>query len=163
MSARNEVLFVCTGNYYRSRFAEAVFNHHAELRGLAARAVSRGLETFRIVEALHGALSPLTVTALAVRAIDRRHTGPSPTQLVAEDFAAAARIVALDEREHRPMIAQAFPEQLARVTFWSVPDLPYCTPVDALARIEGNVLALLAQLASPASPASNDGPGSGVP
>ncbi len=23
------VLFVCTGNYYRSRFAEGLFNHHA--------------------------------------------------------------------------------------------------------------------------------------
>jgi len=36
------VLFLCTGNYYRSRHAEAVFNHHAERLGLGWRAVSRG-------------------------------------------------------------------------------------------------------------------------
>ena len=27
------VLFLCTGNYYRSRFAEELFNHHAERAG----------------------------------------------------------------------------------------------------------------------------------
>ena len=39
----NLLLFICTGNYYRSRFAEAVFNHHAKQRGLPWRAFSRGL------------------------------------------------------------------------------------------------------------------------
>jgi protein-tyrosine-phosphatase len=30
----NTVLFLCTGNYYRSRFAEELFNHHADRAGL---------------------------------------------------------------------------------------------------------------------------------
>jgi hypothetical protein len=38
-----KVLFLCTGNYYRSRFAEELFNHHAEHAGLAWIAESRGL------------------------------------------------------------------------------------------------------------------------
>ena len=37
------ILFLCTGNYYRSRFAEIFFNWHAEQRVLAWRAESRGL------------------------------------------------------------------------------------------------------------------------
>ena len=37
------VLFLCTGNYYRSRFAEAVFNSVAARMGLSWRASSRGL------------------------------------------------------------------------------------------------------------------------
>lgn len=37
------ILFLCTGNYYRSRHAEAVFNHHAAAVGLGWRATSRGL------------------------------------------------------------------------------------------------------------------------
>ena len=34
---------MCSGNYYRSRFAEIYFNWHAEHRGLPWRAESRGL------------------------------------------------------------------------------------------------------------------------
>ncbi len=36
-------LFVCTGNFYRSRHAEALFNWHAARMGHPARAFSRGL------------------------------------------------------------------------------------------------------------------------
>src|SRR5277367_4722244 len=57
------ILFICTGNYYRSRFAEELFNHLARQRELDWRADSRGL-------ALHlgvfnvGPISPATAIAL---------------------------------------------------------------------------------------------------
>src|SRR5256885_17038856 len=37
------VLFLCTGNYYRSRFAEILFNSVAGKMGLPWQAASRGL------------------------------------------------------------------------------------------------------------------------
>ncbi len=37
------VLFLCTGNYYRSRYAEILFNAKAEIMELEWKAVSRGL------------------------------------------------------------------------------------------------------------------------
>ena len=40
------VLFLCTGNYYRSRFAEILFNWHATQQELNWRADSRGLALF---------------------------------------------------------------------------------------------------------------------
>ena len=45
MKQRHEktVLFLCTGNYYRSRFAEILFNSVAGKMGLQWRASSRGL------------------------------------------------------------------------------------------------------------------------
>jgi protein-tyrosine phosphatase len=45
MAQRSEktVLFLCTGNYYRSRFAEVLFNSVADRMGLPWRASSRGL------------------------------------------------------------------------------------------------------------------------
>jgi protein-tyrosine phosphatase len=38
------VLFLCTGNYYRSRFAELLFNHLAAAKAAPWRAESRGLD-----------------------------------------------------------------------------------------------------------------------
>ena len=37
------VLFLCTGNYYRSRFAEILFNSVAGRMGLPWKAMSKGL------------------------------------------------------------------------------------------------------------------------
>src|SRR6185312_8984112 len=42
MTKRPRVLFLCTGNYYRSRYAEELFNHFAKIEGLDWRAFSRG-------------------------------------------------------------------------------------------------------------------------
>ena len=61
------ILFICTGNYYRSRFAEAFFNHHAEVRGLCWRAISRGLAIERVIEI--NKLSRFTFTAMLQRGI----------------------------------------------------------------------------------------------
>ena len=41
-NAVKTVLFLCTGNYYRSRFAEELFNHEAGRAGLYWTAQSRG-------------------------------------------------------------------------------------------------------------------------
>jgi len=37
-----KILFLCTGNYYRSRYAEEIFNHLAKREDLPWRAFSRG-------------------------------------------------------------------------------------------------------------------------
>ncbi len=49
MTQRHEktVLFLCTGNYYRSRFAEVLINFVAGRMGLPWRALSRGLAVER--------------------------------------------------------------------------------------------------------------------
>src|SRR5208283_274440 len=42
------VVFVCTGNFYRSRFSEYLFNALAKNNGLYWRATSRGLRTWKV-------------------------------------------------------------------------------------------------------------------
>src|SRR5262249_57225544 len=61
MARRSEktVLFLCTGNYYRSRFAEALFNSVAGRMGLPWRASSRGLALERGVNNV----GPMAVSA----------------------------------------------------------------------------------------------------
>ena len=66
------LLFVCSGNYYRSRFAEAVFNFHAARLDEPVRAFPRGLAIHLVAGA--GDLSPHTREALNVRGIPLRHT-----------------------------------------------------------------------------------------
>jgi len=142
-----EVLFLCTGNYYRSRYAEALFNHEAAQRGLAWRAFSRGL-------AIHLApptgLSPHTTRRLRERAIPVAQTGPDPVQVGEADLRRAARVVALKGTEHRPLLAALHPDWVDRVEYWEINDLDGSAPEVALAAIEAHVGALLAALERPA-------------
>ena len=62
----NTVLFLCTGNYYRSRFAEVLFNSVAGKMGLPWRASSRGLALERGVNNV----GPMEVSA--VKALEAR-------------------------------------------------------------------------------------------
>ena len=138
------VLFICTGNYYRSRFAEAFFNARAEERGLAWRAISRGLAT-HLVE---GDLSPHTADRLRRHGIERRHTAPTRQSLTEADLRAADRVIALQEAEHRPLMAAAFPAWETRAEYWGVADLDGAEPADALTAIERRVDRLLDDLAA---------------
>src|SRR5229473_3236529 len=63
MRQRHEktVLFLCTGNYYRSRFAEVLFNSVAGKMGLPWRASSKGLALERGVNNV----GPMAVSAIA--------------------------------------------------------------------------------------------------
>ncbi|HEY5552833.1 MAG TPA: hypothetical protein VIK52_13150, partial [Opitutaceae bacterium] len=96
-----EVLFICTGNYYRSRFAEAVFNHHAQRAKLAWRAFSRGLAIELAPQ--DSSISPHTIEGLQGRSIPLACTAPRPQSLVEADLLRATRSIALKQAEHRPM------------------------------------------------------------
>lgn len=138
-----EILFICTGNYYRSRYAEALFNHEASRRGLDWRAVSRGL-------AIHLApprgLSPHTIRQLQERGIPRGGTGADPVQAQESDFRRAVRVVALKETEHRPLMVRLHPGWVNRIGYWEISDLDAATPEVALGAIETQVAALIREL-----------------
>ena len=144
MSAIPELLFICTGNYYRSRFAEAIFNHRARESNLGWTAFSRGLEIHR---APNDAISLHTKEALELRSIALEHSGTEKVQLDAADLSRARRIVALQEEEHMPMVARDFPGWLEKVEFWDVPDMPFMEPEEALSRIERYVGELVHEIA----------------
>ena len=133
------VLFICTGNFYRSRFAEAIFNHHAEQRKIPWIAFSRGLA----IHLAEGHLSAFTTEALEARKIELRHTGPSRMKLSEMDLENSNRRIALDRFEHFGMIGKQFPGWEDRVEYWEVPDLPYRSVEEALPEIERKVIRLL--------------------
>lgn len=145
----SDILFICSGNYYRSRFAEALFNHNASRRGLPWRAFSRGLAT-HLVRGL-GNLSIYTRFALTARGIELRHTGPVPRSLSLEDLERAERSIALKESEHRPLMREQFPDWEDRIEYWAVHDLDFAAPEETLPQVEGLVFEILNSLADSGS------------
>jgi protein-tyrosine phosphatase len=137
-----EILFICTGNYYRSRYSEALFNFEAERRGLNWRAFSRGLA----IHLAPSGLSPHTTRRLEERGIPRGLTGAEPIQVQDADFKRAARVVALKETEHRPYMTRLHPAWEKRITYWEVSDLDVAKADVTLAAIETEVLALIGEL-----------------
>jgi protein-tyrosine phosphatase len=97
------VLFLCTGNYYRSRFAEELFNHRAAQTQIGWQAQSRALAVERGANNV-GPLSPFVLQGLKARGLSAQGGGRMPLQCVAIDLENAHRIVALHEPEHRPLL-----------------------------------------------------------
>jgi protein-tyrosine phosphatase len=138
----NQVLFICTGNFYRSRFAEAVFNHSVRQAGLNWNAVSRGLA----IHWAEGYLSPFTMEALQQRGIDLQNTGKSRVQLTVHDLENSAVRIAMSKDEHYPMLQEQFPEWVKKIEYWRVPDVQFTSPQIALPAIERDVQILLERL-----------------
>jgi protein-tyrosine-phosphatase len=135
------VLFLCTGNYYRSRFAEILFNSMADKMGLPWRAESKGLALERGINNI-GSLAVAAVKALelmGVRATDA--VARFPTQVTKEDLETADRIVALKQAEHLTLLQERFPDWTEKVEFWHVDDAP-----GVLGLIEQEVMGLVNRL-----------------
>src|SRR5690349_7099528 len=141
-----KVLFLCTGNYYRSRYAEEIFNHLAESKGLPWRAFSRGAAERGSPDNV-GPMSRFVVQALEAQAIAPAEGMRAPMPCVPTDFHDAHFVIALKEAEHRPLIEQRFPEVAGRVTYWNVDDIELAPPSIALAMIDAHVRELIAALA----------------
>ena len=141
------LLFVCTGNFYRSRHAEAFFNWHATRLDLPVRAFSRGLLTSLVADE-PTPISRDTERRLRELGIPLHLTGANPTQLRPEDLSRARRTIALKKDEHHAMMLQAHPEWADRIEYWTVHDIDYAHPDDALPQIEAKVLELIQGLRS---------------
>lgn len=141
----DSVLFICTGNYYRSRFSEILFNALAPGYGLKTRAVSRGLVT-TLVSVEMGFISPHAVQGLRARKIPLHEPVRRPIQIQESDFVEATLVIALDEWEHRPMMGQRFPQWVDRIQYWQVADIADLEPEAALFAMEIRVRALLEQI-----------------
>jgi protein-tyrosine phosphatase len=141
-----QVLFLCSANYYRSRFAEHLFNWLAPQRKLLWRADSRGLEVDRWGDI--GAISSCTVDALSERQISINGNSRRPKQLVLDDLTKSELVVAVKEDEHRAMMADQFPEWEDVVEYWHVHDLDCAVPDEALPILEDRVRDLVDRLAA---------------
>ncbi|MFT4116225.1 low molecular weight phosphatase family protein [Bradyrhizobium sp.] len=145
MTRNNRVLFLCTGNYYRSRYAEEVFNHRARREGLGWSSFSRAVADALSPENV-GPISPHALESLQAKGIDAAGSARLPLLCTLADFADAERVVALKDAEHRPMIERRFPSAADRITYWDVDDIEFLAPEMALGKIDEMVGRLIRSL-----------------
>lgn len=143
MTNSRSVLFICTGNYYRSRYAELLFNARATTRNIGWHSFSRGL----LISPLNpGPIAHVVIERLADQipliTLDLRF----PLQLTGHDLANADLIIALDKTEHLPYVQRLFPEWADRIQYWDVADGDFMSVAEALDMIDYQVEQLLNQL-----------------
>jgi protein-tyrosine phosphatase len=143
----HRLLYLCTGNYYRSRFAELLFNVEARRRKLSWLAESRGIALDRGVDNV-GPISAHAVRGLQARRIAVDPAIRFPLQVQVRDLVQADLIIAIDEAEHRPLLSQRFSDWADAVEYWHVPDLGGAAPDDALSALEQEITALIPRLES---------------
>lgn len=138
LNEARRLLFVCTGNYYRSRLAEILFNHEAAAAGLAWRAESRGL--FKMGE-LKGMSEHVTAFLRHHKIGDWAAKPRNPITIDVEDLTGADLVIGLCQEEHEPLFNQKFlslakaMSKAGRIRYWEVYDIP--APPKAIVRLLG--------------------------
>ncbi len=142
-----KILFLCIGNYYRSRFAEEIFNLKASKLNIpyvadsAALALERGKGNY-------GPISWYAIDGLETRGIKLSDNIRDPKAVSIADLESAFMIIAMDKLEHHPIATEQHPEWIEQMTFWDVADIDVVDPPDALAKIERLIDALVKTLSS---------------
>ncbi|QLE01260.1 low molecular weight phosphatase family protein [Galbibacter sp. BG1] len=140
---KERILFLCTGNYYRSRFAELLFNYLAEKEELPFQSFSKGL---RLSKRNKGPLSLYTNNYLRDKNIELPSRLRMPIPVSKDDFSYYDRIIAMDEVEHRKLMQEFFPVEENRIEYWSFADDYIEKPDLVLPKLEAKVYALVNQL-----------------
>jgi len=140
------VLFLCTGNFYRSRFAEILFNHLAKEKGLDWTADSSGLHVQADGIINTGPLSRFTRDALVARNLPIPDPLRRPRQACDADFESADLVIAMKEAEHRPMMEQSYPRWAGKVRYWHIHDLDVVPEGGGLTEVDAHVRRLVDEL-----------------
>ena len=143
-SARKTLLFLCSGNYYRSRFAEIYFNYLAGPAGLKWTAYSRGLK-----HAWSGNPGPMASSAalrLARKGIITGQYIRFPARAVERDFDQSDLVIGLKETEHRRYMQDHFDSWTDRIEYWEIHDVDVDPPSKTLPILEKRVEELVEKL-----------------
>jgi len=141
------VLFLCTGNYYRSRFAEILFNVIASRVELGWRADSRGVALEKGINN-RGPISQDVLMHLKALGISMEEPLRNPIQATENDFLQADLVIALKEDEHRPYVFERYPNWVDRIFYWDVDDIDQKPSYESLLEIEEGVRDLVKKLQS---------------
>lgn len=142
----SKLLFLCSGNYYRSRFAEIYFNHLARKTGLKWRAYSRGLK--HTWSGNPGPMAPSAAVRLFRKGILSWQYLRFPVRAIENDFNQSGMVIALKESEHRPYMRDHFNQWTETIHYWQIHDVDVDPPSKTLPTLEAQIEGLVDQLQS---------------
>ena len=139
----NNILFVCTGNIFRSRFAEEVFNHLCKINGVDATAFSAGLQVGRYKQRK---IYWPAINELEKLKIEPLRSNEDSVHIDDIDVSIYDQIICMDEEEHKPMVRSN--ELLSGFTFqyWNIVDMPKVSSDISLPKCYKKVESLIDQL-----------------
>ena len=129
----NRILFLCSGNLYRSRFAEEVFNFRARAVSNNWSADSRGL---RLNINNVGPISKVALKRMERLEIIPIYGCRTPEMVRESDFKESAVVIAMSREEHYPLMRRLFPAYAEQISYWDVEDTGEMPSNVALQRIE---------------------------
>lgn len=125
-----KILFLCTGNYYRSRFAEEYVNHSIQQKIPSLNnwiAISAGLARDITPTRNKGPISPYTLNTLKklfnIDPSNTPHLNRSPISVEIQDLEKADLIIALNKKEHESMVNIFFPSYKEKIKYLNIPDV----------------------------------------
>ena len=139
----NSILFVCTGNIFRSRFAEEVFNHLRKINGVDATAFSAGLQVGRYKQRK---IYWPAMNELERLKIEPLRSNEDSVHINDIDVSIYDQIICMDEEEHKPMVRSN--ELLSGFNFkyWNIVDMPKVSSDISLPKCYKKVETLIDQL-----------------
>ena len=117
------ILFLCTGNYYRSRFAEEYFNYLAKLSNLEINAFSRAISQDLTNNGNVGNIAKEVVEILTGINVPCHTKGRRPISVNTTELDQSDYVYALDKTEHKPMIASGFADFANKVNYLTIGDV----------------------------------------
>ena len=116
-----KILFVCSANIFRSRFAEEVFNSLTQSSKISAQAFSAGLKVgeYHIRKIYRPAMDQLKHLNITPKRPDELSVHINDINLQDYD-----RFICMDENEHRPMVESNPLVQNIDFEYWNIIDEP---------------------------------------
>ena len=138
-----KINFVCSGNYYRSRLAEAYFNYISDLLKLNYTADSHGLAIHFADELAkeHGEISPFSRKKLEEIGVPAKYYMRDRKPLTSYAIDSFDINIAMDKEEHTPMLEKQFPERKSKFKYLQIKDVfdwePDKTISETILQVEG--------------------------
>jgi len=141
------VLFLCTGNYYRSRLAEALFNFYSQEKKLHWKALSHAINIDALTPTQKASgVSEIVLKGLENLGIPLSFANEVPTPLTQNDLETNPIVVALSRQEHQPVLEKQFPTQKSKIQYWDIGDSKVLESTQTIPMIQTHVQKLIESL-----------------